>query len=339
MSHRVKNLTIEDGFVKNPDRVYYEDYFEHLPHHIKTFTLSSSSGNTDFNIYQPANSFLKEAYVVCNTAPTTADGDIGISISHTAAANVDYGTIVIGTTTNIIDSHITMAANSLVKVFPGTDLTPPSNNVSISVSYSASRRLLYCRVATTQDADPVGLFTLVTVFGNIEKGIHHVNQNYILSGAGTPNVDYDCINGYSGIKLTTSTTASDQALIYPNSTGHNALSSGVLRPDGRIEFEASVIFPSIATVFSFVAGLKLTSTPLITTDDNQAMFIFGQDEPLVASGDLSSNTNLLFVYSVGGSDYVTDTGLAVVADREYHLKITINKQKKITIFINGVQYG
>ena len=26
MSHRVKNLTIEDGFVKNPDRVYYEEY-------------------------------------------------------------------------------------------------------------------------------------------------------------------------------------------------------------------------------------------------------------------------------------------------------------------------
>ena len=36
---------------------------------------------------------------------------------------------------------------------------------------------------------------------------------------------------------------------------------------------------------------------------------------------------------------MTDTGLAVVANTEYHLKITINKQKKITIFINGVQYG
>ena len=28
MSHRIKNVTIEDGFVRNPDRVYYEEYFE-----------------------------------------------------------------------------------------------------------------------------------------------------------------------------------------------------------------------------------------------------------------------------------------------------------------------
>ena len=157
--------------------------------------------------------------------------------------------------------------------------------------------------------------------------------------AGTPNVEYDCSSGYSGLKLTTSTTASDQAIIHHNSTAHNALSSGVLRTSGRIEFETSVIFPSIAAEFSFVAGLKLTSTPLITTDTNQAMFIFGQDEPLVASADLSSNANILFVYSVGGTDYITDTGLAVVANREYHLKIKINKHKKISIFINGVQYG
>tara|TARA_B110001469_G_scaffold121590_1_gene131210 strand:+ start:42 stop:1250 length:1209 start_codon:yes stop_codon:yes gene_type:complete len=338
MSHRVKNLTIEDGFVKNPDKVYYEEYFNELPHHIKDFVLTSS-GKTNFTIYQPANTFLKEVYVICKTAPTITDGNVGISISHTAVEDVGSGTIVIGTATNIINDYITMTANSVAKVFPGNELTPPANNLSTSVSYSASRRLLYCRVTTTTAASALGNFTLAPVFGHMEKGIHHFNQNYILSGAGTPNVEYDCSSGYSGVKLTTSTTASGQAIIHPNSTEHNALSSGVLRPAGRIEFETSVILPSIAADFSFVAGLKLTSTPLITTDANQAMFIFGQDEPLVASADLSSNTNILFVYSVGETDYVTDTGLAVVAHQEYHLKISINKQKKISIFINGIQYG
>ena len=69
MSHRIKNVTLEDGFARNPNRIYHEEFFNTLPHQHKEFSLPSSSGDTDFTIYQPANTFLKEMYVVCTTAP------------------------------------------------------------------------------------------------------------------------------------------------------------------------------------------------------------------------------------------------------------------------------
>ena len=43
-----------------------------------------------------------------------------------------------------------------------------------------------------------------------------------------------------------------QALVHPNnSSGHNALNSGVLKTGSRLEFQTSVIF-HIATTFLFI---------------------------------------------------------------------------------------
>ena len=60
MSHQIKHVTIENGFVKNPDRVYYEEQFELLPYNLKDFVLTTS-GNTDFKIHQPANTFFERS--------------------------------------------------------------------------------------------------------------------------------------------------------------------------------------------------------------------------------------------------------------------------------------
>ena len=107
MSHRIKNVTLEDGFARNPNRIYHEEFFNTLPHQHKEFNLPSSAGNTDFTIYQPANTFLKEMYVVCTVAPTIADGNVGISVSHGYSSSVGSGTIV-GTATKccvILQQH------------------------------------------------------------------------------------------------------------------------------------------------------------------------------------------------------------------------------------------
>ena len=344
MSHRIKNVTLEDGFAHNPNRIYHEEFFCTLPHQHKEFNLPSSAGNTDFTIYQPANSFLKELYVVCTSAPTITDGNVGISVSHgSTAQNVGSGTLVVGTETNIIQSHTTMAENTIAKVFPNSEQTSSSNAVETSIGYTTTRRILSCRVTTSTDASTVGTFKLIPVFGNFNTSLHQFNPIYTLTGTGTPYADFIDVDNsnyvYGGMYLFTSAaSADDQVILHPNpSNGHNALNSGVLKTGSRIEFQTSVIFPSIATNFSFFAGLKLTATPLIATDNHQAMFCFGQASPLDAS--LPSTTNFVFAYSVGGTDYMTNLGLPVVADREYHLKFVMDKNRKIKVFINGVQFG
>ena len=40
MSHRIKNVTLEDGFARNPNRIYHEEFFNTLPHQHKEFIFS-----------------------------------------------------------------------------------------------------------------------------------------------------------------------------------------------------------------------------------------------------------------------------------------------------------
>jgi len=54
---------------------------------------------------------------------------------------------------------------------------------------------------------------------------------------------------------------------------------------------------------------------------------------------LSSFTPWYFIYSVNGTDYLTNTGISVAADTMYHFKISIDSDRKPSIFVNGVQYS
>jgi len=84
--------------------------------------------------------------------------------------------------------------------------------------------------------------------------------------------------------------------------------------------------------------LKLTATGLYTTDADQAYFLFADhtDDDL---GTLTTNGNLHFVYSVGGTDIVTDLGITVAASTIYRLRIEIDSSRQVSVFVNDVQYG
>ena len=86
------------------------------------------------------------------------------------------------------------------------------------------------------------------------------------------------------------------------------------------------------------AGLKLSNTPVIATDANQAYFYFATDNNN-SNGELSDYTHLHFVYSVAGTDYITDLGLEIAASTLYRLKIKIDSARKLSIFVNEAQYG
>ena len=82
--------------------------------------------------------------------------------------------------------------------------------------------------------------------------------------------------------------------------------------------------------------MKLTTTGLYTTDVDQAYFLYATDDDL---GALTTNGNLHFVYSIGGTDYVTDLGITVAINSVYRLKLSFDENRKISVFVNGVQYG
>ena len=54
---------------------------------------------------------------------------------------------------------------------------------------------------------------------------------------------------------------------------------------------------------------------------------------------MADNTKLHFIYSRGGVDYVTNLSLAVAADTTYRFRISIGSDRKVSIFVNDVQYG
>ena len=84
------------------------------------------------------------------------------------------------------------------------------------------------------------------------------------------------------------------------------------------------------------AGLKLTNDQLVATDDDQVFFKFATDDDNGES--LTTFANWHLVHSIGDTDYISRTPVAFAADTPYHLKIVIDSDRKMTYFINGIQY-
>jgi hypothetical protein len=331
MSHRIKNATIEDGFVRNPDRVYYEENFEHLPLSTGEFALTGT-GSTDFRVFQPANTIIDDAFIVCITAPTITSGNVGISIDSSAhEAVAGAADILVGTATNIIANSTTIAVNTLKTV----DITGAT-----TLRHTAANRSLFIRVTTSTALSVAGNFRLVINYKKLSSAIYQGASFLSLHGTNGHQASYDGANGYSGCKLTTTAAANDQAIIFGKNDINTPISNGVIRTDSNVEFETSIIIPTLTTL-GVMAGLRLTvPTTLnttVSTDNNKAMFIFGATAALHSG--LSSNANLLFVHSIAGTHYITDLGLPIVANQEYNLKIKINKHRKVSIYVNGIQYG
>ena len=81
----------------------------------------------------------------------------------------------------------------------------------------------------------------------------------------------------------------------------------------------------------------MTNDQLPETDADQAYFYFATD---ATNGQKFDDfTPLYFIYSVAGTDYLTNTGISVAADTNYHLKISIDSDRKASIFVNGRQYS
>jgi hypothetical protein len=142
----------------------------------------------------------------------------------------------------------------------------------------------------------------------------------------------------AGVVATTAGADQDQAILTPHlDTAATAWAGCLWGTENQVHFETSIALPAIDNQ-NVWAGLKLTNAPELATDDDQAFFNFLTDSDN-SGQDYDDFTKLHFVYSVGGTDYISVLPITVAATTIYHLKMKIDSDRKITIFVNGEQYS
>ena len=143
----------------------------------------------------------------------------------------------------------------------------------------------------------------------------------------------------AGINLTTGTSGTSQVIILPHLVPNQTAWTGIkFGTENEVEWECAVSVADVANV-CFWAGLKLTNTPVLATDANQAYFFFDTGTIAGSVSSMTSTTTLHFCYSIATTVYVTDLGITVGADTIYRLRISIDNNRKLSVFVNEVQYG
>ena len=150
-----------------------------------------------------------------------------------------------------------------------------------------------------------------------------------------------------GILATTAGADQDQAIVCPHLDNDGTADTGAITAwsgcqwgtENETHWETSIMLPAIDNQKVF-CGLKLTGDAngqLVATDDDQAYFKYQTDA--TNSEAFTDFTKWHFVHSIGGTDFISQLPITVAANTPYHLKITIDSDRKASIFVNGEQYN
>jgi len=140
----------------------------------------------------------------------------------------------------------------------------------------------------------------------------------------------------AGLTITTAGADQDQAIIAPHlDTAFTAWTGVLWGSENQTEWECSVSTNAIDNQ-KWWAGLKLTNDQLVATDADQCYFKFQTDA--TNSEAFTDYTLLHFVHSIGGTDYISALPITVAANTTYHLRIKFDSDRKISMFVNGIQY-
>jgi len=165
-----------------------------------------------------------------------------------------------------------------------------------------------------------------------------VNRNFEALGTNMTSALATYSATVAGMTITTAGSDADQSIVAPHlDTKQTAWTGTKWGTENQVHWEAGIRTSSAIDNQKIWAGLKLTNDQLPQTDANQAYFYFATDE---TNGQvLSTYTPLYFIYSIAGADYLTNLGITVAASTNYHLKIAMDSNRKLSVFVNGEQYG
>ena len=167
-----------------------------------------------------------------------------------------------------------------------------------------------------------------------------LNRNWEALGTNMTTALCTFASTSGGVLATTAGADQDQAILTPHlDTGATAWAGTKWGTENETHFETSIMLPALDNQKVF-CGLKLTGDAngqLVATDDDQAYFKYQTDA--TNSEAFTDFTKWHFVHSIGGTDFISQLPITVAANTPYHLKITIDSDRKASIFVNGEQYN
>lgn len=156
----------------------------------------------------------------------------------------------------------------------------------------------------------------------------------------------------TGVNLKTETSSGDEAILSPKDGDADVYLGGPHPAHGNISAWSGLTYSpvrkgvtlempittsdSVADMSFWAGWTQNSSNSNYQTDPNKAYFLYSTDD---TEGAMTNNGNLYFVYSISGTDYVTDLGITLEASTLYRLKISFDADDKASVFVNGVQYG
>lgn len=152
------------------------------------------------------------------------------------------------------------------------------------------------------------------------------NDNLIISGTNAANTTVT-FNTNGGIKLTTTTSSADQVIIGGVSTSAWGLT---FPPTNQVVWEAQVVTDANITAVTIWAGLKLTTTSVTVTDNDQTFFRYQ---------DTVNGGNWQMIDSTGNVDNIQDTTVPVTVSTAYLLQIKVGEDLIPRYYINMVHVG
>lgn len=151
------------------------------------------------------------------------------------------------------------------------------------------------------------------------------NKHFELLGTNAADANVTFASTVGGASLVTAGANNDQMIVLPHLDTKTTAWSGVnWGTENQVIWEA-VIRTSAITLCTIWAGLKLTNTSVIATDDDQVMFRYAA----------ASDTYWNMIDSIGGTDTATVSDVEVAANTNYYFRIEIDSERKAHFFINN----
>lgn len=133
-----------------------------------------------------------------------------------------------------------------------------------------------------------------------------------------------------GITLTTAGAAADQMLLQPHTNTKASMWNAIgWQASKRCIFDTTIFTGASVAGITLIAGYKLTNTPAIATDADQAYFRFSTGDTIATAFQTITRNNT-------GTNDVQTTGVVVAAATSYRLQIKADKSLVPWYFINGV---
>ena len=309
------NLNISGVLNQAEDRYFLDEYFHKLPY----------KDIQDAEVTQPSSATNAVTSDTKNTRITTVANDLGANDSQEFTFNNDMIHTKSYVHAVLVDTSATVADNAAIVV----------------MAYDIADGECKIRISNANVDIASMTFTIqVTVDPHIDA-----NDHWALDGTNVNEINVSYAGAQPGLRVLSSGSDDDQVILHPKvlNQGNNSNLINIspwrnvnFHSEYQTELNVAISTHSTITNTAIWTGLKINTTGNYTTDTDQAYFLYATDDDL---GTLTNNGNLHFIYSIGGTDYITDLGVVVTASTVYRLKLAFDENRQISVFVNGVQFG